>query len=178
MIDKYFTYAILVDIFIASLITGICCWLVAICLLPIPNSDFLFSTTSDIANVAFTSAGFVLTFLTLFVSFKASAKPIKKKKKETRESAYKVVSLFELFLHSELYLETIRHLKNGVKELILIALLGYSLKLLIGSVFIDFLFYYDIFGLIIISMTLWRSLLILTGVLKIEKREKEQTKSI
>ena len=177
MIDKYFTYAIIVDIISASLITGICFWLATISLLPIPDSDFLLSTTSDIANVAFTSAGFVLTFLTLFVSFRASVKPIKKKKKETRESAYKVVSLFDLFLHSVLYSETIRHLKNGVKELILVAILCYSLKLLIGGVFIDFLFYYDIFGLIIISLTLWRSMLILTGVLKIEKKEKEQTKS-
>tara|TARA_R110000796_G_scaffold252631_1_gene389287 strand:+ start:189397 stop:189924 length:528 start_codon:yes stop_codon:yes gene_type:complete len=172
MIDKYFNHALFYDIIAAALITLACFGLNWYDVLPIPNIDFLLSTTSDIANIAFTSAGFVLTFLTLFVSFKISATPFRKKKKQTLEESYKKHSLFNLFLNSSLYVETIRHLKNAVKELIIIAIVGYFLKLSIGSTYSKYLFYYDIFGLVIISMTLWRSMLVLTGVLNVDNVKK------
>ncbi len=175
MIDKYFTYPISVDIFLALTLTITCYLLVCYALITPPSTDTIMSMTSDVANVAFTSAGFVLTFLTLFVSFKVSSKPVKKKRKETLEKTYKKETLFNLFLNSDLYTHTIRHLKNAVKELIIIALIGYALKITIGGSYSEYLFYYCVFGVIIISVTLWRSLLVLTSVLGIDKQENDQS---
>ena len=174
MIDKYFNYAIIIDIATAILITIACFVLAYNCYFIIPNEELLLSTTSDIANVAFTSAGFVLTFLTLLVSFKISAKPVKKKKRTTLGDTYKKATLFNLFLNSSLYTETIRHLKNGVKELIIVAIIGYGLKLSIPTIVSDVLFYFIVGSIVIISLVLWRSLLVLSGVLSVQdKKEKE-----
>jgi len=148
----------------------LCFFLIKNSILTFPESELLLSTTSDMANVSFTSAGFVLTFLTLLVSFKSSLKPFKKKKGKTLEDSYKATSLFNLFLSSGLYNETIKHLKNGVKELIIVAIIGYMLKLTIPKVHVNYLFYYDIIGLTIIALVLWRSLLVLTGVLKVQNK--------
>lgn len=138
------------------------------CILTFPSSEILLSTTSDLANVGFTSAGFVLTFLTLLVSFKSSSKPYKRDKDTTLEESYNATPMFDLFLSSTLYNETIRHLKNGVKELIVVALIGYTLKLSIPQNYIDYLFYFNISSLAMITIVLWRSLLVLAGVLKVQ----------
>lgn len=170
MIDKYFNYSIIIDLVISGVASILFYFFISNAIIDLPSDDLIMSMTSDIANVAFTSAGFVLTFLTLFVSFKVSTKPIRKKKKETLEETYSRESLFNIFLSSDLYFETIRQLKNAVKELIVIALIGYTLKISIGGIYPEHLIFYCVFGLLIISMTLWRSLLVLSGVLKIDKK--------
>ena len=126
---------------------------------------------SDVANVAFTSAGFVLTFLTLLVSFKMNAKQIRKKKRVTLEDAYKKVSLFNLFLNSGLYTATVRHLKNAVKQLIVVALLGYMVKLFFAATNLTTQYLYVVFGILLVSLVLWRSLLVLSGVLSIQEKK-------
>lgn len=173
IIDSYFRYSVLIDIFLALLAAAVCYALVCYGFVVTPNESLLLSTTSDIANVAFTSAGFVLTFLTLLVSFKISAKPFKKKKKEDAEGAYKRHTLFDLFLNSPLYTETIRHLKNGVKELIVIAILGYVLKLSVPTVHFSYLLYFVVAAIVFIAIVLWRSLLVLSGVLSVQDKKKK-----
>lgn len=168
MLDRYFRFPILTDLVLSALASIICFLLLKYCVISLPDKELLMSTTSDIANVGFTSAGFVLTFLTLLVSFKSSLKPFKKEKGKTLEESYKNTSLFNLFLNSGLYDETIRHLKNGVKELIILAILGYVLKLIVSEFTIHFLFYFSMSGIIIIALVLWRSLLVLSGVLKVQ----------
>ncbi|WP_110357966.1 hypothetical protein [Arenibacter sp. ARW7G5Y1] len=170
MLNKYFSYSIFWDLLIAVVFTSTFFILVYICYVIIPTEELLLSIVTDISNIAFTSAGFVLTFLTLLVSFKISAKPIKRKKGNTLEDTYKKVSIFNLFLNSPLYVETIRHLKNGVKELLVIAILGFSLKLLAANIKIEVFFYFSIFGIVIISLVLWRSLLVLSGVLSVQDK--------
>lgn len=173
ILKTYFRYSITIDIIAAT----ICYMLVYTCKIIIPKEDILMSTTSDIANVAFTSAGFVLTFLTLLVSLKISAKPFVKKEKETLEDAYNRNTLFDLFLNSSLYTETIRHLKNGVKELIIIAILGYALKLSIPTIHFSFLLYFIVTAIVFISLVLWRSLLVLSGVLSVQDNKDDKIES-
>lgn len=169
MLNKYFNYSILWDITIAVLSTTVFFLLVNGSYLNIPKEELLLSIVTDISNIGFTSAGFVLTFLTLLVSFKISAKPIEKKKNSTLEHTYNKVSIFNLFLNSPLYVETIRHLKNGVKELLVIAIIGFALKLVIANIKMEVFFYFSIFGIVIISLVLWRSLLVLSGVLSVQE---------
>lgn len=170
MLDRYFSFPILADLILSVIASIICFLLFKYCVISLPDKDLLISTTSDIANVGFTSAGFVLTFLTLLVSFKSSLKPFKKEKGKTLEDSYQNTSLFNLFLNSELYNETIRHLKNGVKELIILAILGYIIKLGFSENSIHILFYFSVSGIVIIALVLWRSLLVLSGVLKAQNK--------
>lgn len=170
MLDKYFKYTLFIDVFTSIVISIFCFFLIKYSILTFPNSELLLSTTSDMANVSFTSAGFVLTFLTLLVSFKSSVEPFEKKKGKTLEDSYKDTSLFNLFLSSGLYDETIKHLKSGVKELIIVAIIGYALKLTVPETYVKYLFYFNISGLVIIALVLWRSLLVLSGVLKVQNK--------
>tara|TARA_R110000744_G_scaffold380502_1_gene501520 strand:- start:5739 stop:6260 length:522 start_codon:yes stop_codon:yes gene_type:complete len=173
MLDRYFNYAILADIIVSSLIAAIFYYLNDNCFIKVPSTERLISIISDISNVAFTSAGFVLTFLTLLVSFKISANPIKKEERTSLEETYKKISIFNLFLSSPLYSETIRHLKNGVKELLVIAILGYGVKLLAENISDATMFYLSVFGIVVISLVLWRSLLVLSGVLSVQDKEEK-----
>ena len=168
MLDYYFRYSVIVDLIMSIIVSVSFLIFVEYDIVNMPNSELLLSTASDIAGISFTSAGFVLTFLTLLISFKSSTKPFKKEQKKSLEDSYNNSSTFNLFLSSTLYTETIRHLKTGVKELIILALISYILKLTISQGRLEFLLYYNIFGLVIISLVLWRSLLVLSGVLKIQ----------
>ncbi len=168
MLDKYFNYAISVDILFSLVLCSICYILISHNIIILPQKDILYSTVSDIANIGFTSAGFVLTFLTLLVSFKSSLKPYKKK--STLEETYAEVPIFDLFLNSPLYSETIRQLKNCVKVLIIISISGYVIKICLGSENLKILFFYNILGVSMISLILWRSLLVLSGVLKVQNK--------
>ena len=170
MIDKYFRYTILIDILLCVIVIGLCHVLFSLDILTKPEEDSLLSITSDISNVAFTSAGFVLTFLTLLVSFKISIKPIKRIKRTTLEDTYKKAPLFDLFLNSELYKETIKHLKVGIKELIIIAVTGYSLKLFSSNINQLILFYFNVIGIITTALVLYRSLLVLSSVLSVQDK--------
>ncbi|MEY8850036.1 hypothetical protein AB9K26_14545 [Psychroserpens sp. XS_ASV72] len=169
MVNKYFNYAIIIDIIVSFTLCVICHFLLRYKIIIIPETDILISTVSDIANIGFTSAGFVLTFLTLLVSFKSTTEPIKNK--STLEETYSGISLFNLFLNSPLYKETIKHLKNGVKVLILIAIVGYISKICVSPAHTRVLFYYNIIGVSMIALVLWRSLLVLSGVLKVQNFE-------
>ncbi len=166
MLNKYFQFAVISDLIITTFLCILCYFLIEAEVITVPKEEILMSTVSDVANIGFTSAGFVLTFLTLLVSFKSSLKPLKKKK--SLEDTYSRVSVFNLFLSSPLYIETIRQLKNGVKILILVAIVGYTLKICLNEEYLNFFFYYNIIGVCLISLVLWRSLLVLSGVLKVQ----------
>lgn len=176
MLDKYFNYPLIIDILVSAITTIICFFLIKFDVVSFPSTDLLISTVSDICNVSFTSAGFVLTFLTLLVGFKSSSTPFKKLEHKSIEDNYDEVSLFNLFLSSSLYNETIRHLKNGVKELILVAIIGYALKLTLPVKFTHLLFYFNIGGLVLIALVLWRCLLVLSGVLKVQNINHDEEK--
>ncbi len=94
--------------------------------------------------------------------FKSSGKVNKDNVKETD-------SVFDIFFASRLYFETIKHLKNGIKSLTFIALLGYTLKLTVSHVNYEYLFLFCFMGLSIILMTVGRSLLILSSIIKIQQ---------
>ena len=135
--NKYFKSPILYDYIILVIVNLILCLLVNKDFLLIPENDFNLSTTSDIANIGFTSAGFVLTFLTLLITFKSSSTT-------TKEVDYEKEKLFDLFLKTGLYDETITHLKNAVKSLIFMAIAGYSLKLLVNPRYQYVTYYFNI----------------------------------
>lgn len=159
---KYFERPILWDYSLLVLINIILCVLVNYDVLLIPDDEYNLSTASDISNIGFTSAGFVLTFLTLLITFKSSSTTNKNSSTEKN-------SLFDLFLATGLYSKTILHLKNAVKSLIFMAIVGYSFKLLLNPSFQYLTYYFNISGIFLTSITLWRCLIILTKILKMQK---------
>jgi hypothetical protein len=160
--NNYFEYPILWDYLGLSIINIILCVLVSQGLLLIPSDSYNLSVASDIANIGFTSAGFVLTFLTLLITFKSSSTT-------TKESNVETNTLFDLFLATDLYEKTINHLKNAVKSLIFMAMIGYVFKLLLNPSYQYLTYYFNVSGVFLTSITLWRCLIILTKILKMQK---------
>src|SRR5690606_32803109 len=112
------------------------------------------SITTDVTTISLTLTGFILTLLTVLITFKTSSKA---KKIEIESSE----SLFNLFFASGYYYETVKLLKNCIKSLIFIAIVGFSLKLFLLDKYKPYTFFFNIIGLCIILLTIWRCLLIL-----------------
>lgn len=159
MIDRYFKAPIFWDYSLAIISSGIAFFLHWKNLIHLPKEEYIFSISSDLSNISLTISGFILTLLTVLITFKSTTSVSKRSNPEDN-------SLFELFFASDLYFQTVGHLKNCIKSLIFIAVIGYVLKL---SLLSRYLYFYNIVGVIIITLTLWRSLLILTRIIKIQE---------
>ena len=159
--DTYFKTPILWDILIS--IAGISTFY----LFPI-ISDFslhsarIIGLCSDIFNIGFTSTGFVITLLTILITFKANSKI-------TKENYTEHNTLFEIFFTSELYHKTVNILKYCIGQLLLTSFLGVMLKLLIEGDQIRILFYYNIGSILLIVLAMARCLWILTKIMKFQK---------
>ncbi|WP_418650140.1 hypothetical protein [Tenacibaculum aestuariivivum] len=118
--------------------------------------------TSDLSNIGLTCTGFILTLLTVLITFKSSSKV-------SKENYSNENSLFEMFFASDLYFMTVKILKNCIKSLIFISVFGYSLKLGLKQEYLKFTFFYNVLGLTVLALTLWRCLMILTKILKMQE---------
>jgi len=162
MLDAYFKKPVFWDFLIAIIVMAIIAFLNFKQLFNLPKDVYSLDMASDLSNVSLTSAGFILTLLTVLITFKSGSNLTKEKATESN-------TLFELFFTSLLYFETVKHLKNCIKSLIVIAILGFSLKLGLTKNYREYIFFFNIIGLIIIVMTLWRCLLILSKILEMQK---------
>jgi hypothetical protein len=162
ILDKYFKRPALYD-YIISFVVGALLYLAFYKgVVELPKDERSLSMTSDLANVGLTSAGFILTLLTVLITFKSSS-TINKNNYTEKDS------LFDLFFASDLYFTTVRILKDCIKSLIFISVIGYALKLGLSKEQLKYVFFYNVIGLIIVALTLYRCLLILTKILKMQK---------
>ena len=162
ILNYYFRAPVLIDYLLAL---GLCFGAYKLCknhIITLPAAEQIYSMSSDLTTIGLTLAGFILTFLTVLITFKAD-------NRVTPDNYNSDSPAFELFFGSHLYFQTIEHLKNATKSLIFLTVLGYSLKLLIAQSSISYLYYYNIMGPAVIALTLWRSLLILTKILKLQR---------
>ena len=162
MIDKYFIRPIFWDYLLSFLVVTVVFFLRSKGLITLPKEDYVYSIISDLSTVSLTMVGFILTLVTVLVSFKSSGN------KEPIEEVSKN-SVFEVFFSSRLYFDTLRHLKNGIKSLTLVALSGYTLKLTVDHLNYEVLFFFCFGAIIVIIMTIGRSLLILSQIIKIQQ---------
>ena len=162
MIDRYFKHPLLYDYLAGSILCGILYLLYKKDYLCLPDYSNSLSTTTDLSTIALTLAGFILTLLTVLITFKTGAKMPNNTKNED-------IPLFDLFFSSKLYFQTTTLLKDCIKSLIFVAVIGFSLKILLNTELMKFLFFSNVLGLIIIVSTLWRSLLILTKIIDLQK---------
>lgn len=160
ILDIYFRRPLFWDYLISiicTLVTGI---LYLKNKISIPDMQDSYGLTTDLTNITLTLAGFILTILTVLITFKDNSA---NKVEEEEEPA------FNKFFNTEYYYETIKHLKNCIKSIIFIAAIGFFLKLFLLNDFRKYFFFYNVFGLIITILTIWRCLLILSKVLVLQK---------
>ena len=157
-LDRYFRYPVLWDYVFASIASAISYYLVLKHMLTLPTAERIYSTVSDLANTSLTLAGFVLTLLTVLISFKSSSKMINEDIKSTD-------TLFDVFF-------SVFHLKNAIKSLTLISLVGYILKLLMTDSLRQYLFFFSFFAVTIILFTLWRCIVILNQIVKLQQNNR------
>jgi hypothetical protein len=165
MIDNYFKRPLFWDYFLAFVLVVITKLLCHFEVIFSPPIDTIKGIVADISMISFTSAGFILTLATVLITFKSNSKATKNNYNSTN-------SLFELFFASGLYYETIKHLSNCIKSLVVLSVLGYILRLLAHQ-HDELLFIFCILGVVIIGFTLWRCLLILTKILNLQKENEE-----
>lgn len=163
MIDKYFKRPVFWDYILASLLSSIAFYLICICVITLPKEEFIYSVTSDISTMALTMAGFILSLLTVLISFKST---IKKTYKPSDND-----TVFDIFFSTALYFETIRHLKNAIISLTLVAIVGYIFKLCFASNNSSLLFIFNCFGIVVVFLTVWRCVLILSKIIKIQQED-------
>jgi len=162
MIDLYFRRPVFWDYFLAFTFSGAITLLWRKKLIVLPKEEHIYSVVSDLATISLTMAGFVLTLLTVLISFKSTTK-------RSTESITENDTVFEIFFSTALYFDTVKHLKNSIISLTLIAVLGYILKLALNSQTFVILFVYDVIGITVVFLTLWRCLFILSKIIKIQQ---------
>jgi hypothetical protein len=161
MIDFYFRRPLLWDFILGSVLSGLLTYIFCQNQLLIPDRDKLNGIVSDLSTISLTLAGFVLTLLTVLISYKSSF--------EDDKGAEGPKNTFQYFFATSFYFQTVRHLKEAILSLTVIALLGYILKLTIPDVKNFVLFGFDIFGVCTVFFTLWRCLTILSKIIKLQE---------
>lgn len=162
ILDRYFNNPVQIDVIISVIITVVIYFLIHQNFISVPKTERSISMISDLCNIGFTSAGFILTLLTVLITFKSGSSITKNNYDEKN-------SVFQLFFASDLYFLTVKILKNAIKSLIIISVFGYALKIGLSKEFLKYTFYFNIIGLTIITMTLYRCLLILSQIMKMQE---------
>jgi len=164
-IDKYFKRPVLFDYLFASSVVGFLYILKLRDLLQLPSAEKTSLFSSDLGTIGFTVSGFILTLITILLTLR-SGQII------SQEQINNSSSPFTIFLGSPLYIKSIDILKHGVLSLVVVSLLLYLLKLLIPTNFIQYLFFFNIVGLIIIFSSFMRCFHVLGLIMKMQNSVK------
>jgi hypothetical protein len=169
ILDKYFRRPLFWDYLICSLICFFTVYFVNDGKIKLPCKEDAIAVTSDVTNISLTLSGFILTLLTVLITFKSSSK-ISKIELESDEP------VFNLFFASGYYFVTVKHLKNCIKSLIFIAVIGFMIKLFLPTDNRTRAFFFNVIGLGIIILTISRCVLILSKVLELQEEEHNSNK--
>lgn len=162
IIDHYFKHPVIIDYTVAvGVSTGIY-WLWNRYNFCLPKFEQSLSVVTDLTTISLTLAGFILTLVTVLITFKSGSK-VQKLEVDSNEP------LFDMFFATGLYFETVRHLKNCIKSLIFIGFVGFTLKLGLLTFIQTEIFYFNAFSIVVVFLTTWRCLLILGTVLNLQK---------
>lgn len=161
MTDFYFKRPLLWDFVIATFVASTVSYYFVSNKVAIPDREKLNSIVSDLSTIALTLAGFVLTLLTVLISFKSSFDDANAGKRPT--------STFKFFFTTSFYFRTVHHLKHAILSLTLVSLLGYILKLIVPLSNTLIIFAYDLFGVMVVFLTVWRCLTMLSKIIKLQQ---------
>jgi len=159
ILDHYMDRPILWDGVIATGLTAAAGYLIWIGRLSAPDLDSAGGLVSDMSNAGFTASGFILTVLTILVTFKGLS-PVTPK----IESA----SVFELFFHTDLYHRSVTIIKNCVYAVLFVSGSGYLARLLFPSHVLPMIAVF-VFATTVILLSLWRCTLVLSKILRLQR---------
>lgn len=166
ILDEYFKRPLTWDYFIGIVLCTSGFVLVNKKIIIIPKASDCIALITDVTNISLTMSGFILTLLTVLITFKGGSK-ITKVDVESKEP------LFDLFFVTGLYHETVKHLKNCIKSLIIIAIIGFTIKIFFAESLKTDTFYFNIIGFTIIILTITRCMMILGKVMDLQKENDE-----
>ncbi len=159
ILDKYFAKPLFWDYLIGFSLLSIIIFCYKHQLIPLPSREDSYALTGDYTNISLTFAGFILTILTVLITFKDSS----------TNSNDKEEPGFHTFFKSKFYFQTVTYLKDCIKSIILVASLGFFLRLFLHGDARSYLFFFNCFGLTITILTILRCLLIVSKVLDMQK---------
>lgn len=165
LLNKYFVRPIFWDYTIGLVLVGALYYSTSKGFVQQPKKDFLLSMLSDISNIGFTVTSLLLTILTILITFKSSSTSSKKRKR-----------LFDLFFSSKLYHETASHFKNSLFSLLILSTMGYMIKFLLHEKHLTAIYLFSFFAITILIMTILRSAIQLTLVMKLQKESDQSEK--
>ena len=155
ILDYYFRRPVFWDYLISIVVSGSLLYCFTQLNIIIPKGSDSYSSTGDISNIAFTMAGFILTILTVLITFKDS----------TGEN---INNAFARFFNSGYYHQTVEYLKNCIKSIIIVAIVGFFLKIFIPEDYRNYLFFFNVFALLVTFLSIWRCILILSKILVLQ----------
>lgn len=169
MLDLYFKKPIFWDYFLCMIFCATSIYLVKKNIIILPSKEETISITSDITNISLTLAGFILTILTVLITFKSSSK-------QEKIDIENDETVFNLFFASGYYFVTVKHIKNCLNSLIFISVIGFIIKLFLPVDYKQQGFYFNIIGLVIIILTISRCVLILSKILDLQENQNSEGK--
>jgi len=167
ILDKYFERPVFWDYSVVFLTNVSLCLGVWKGFILVSDAKQISDLSTDLATVSLTSTGFILTLLSVLITFKFSTKKSDSEINERKEAT------FHLFFRSTLYYKTVSLFKNCIKSLLFISVVGYLFKLIFYSNPL-YIFIYNISALIVIVLTLWRCLLVLSMILEFQKNSDKE----
>ena len=162
ILDTYYKHPIRYDYLISILVIVASYYLDKYDYIEIPNIVFSNDFASDIGAIGLTFSGFILTLITILISFKSS-------QLSEPESLNNNSNAFKIFLASDLYSDSIKILQKGVISLIVISFIIFTAKLFFVNKTFNYLFFLNITGLIIILSTFFRCYYVLSLILRMQK---------
>ena len=108
------------------------------------------STCSDLGSIGLTLSGFLITIVTILVSFKTTSLIEQGELKKNSNA-------FLIFISSPLYFQTVKFINKSVIILVLASILNYLLKIFIAPEFNYVMFYVNVITVILILTTFMKS---------------------
>lgn len=120
------------------------------------------SICSDLGAIGLTISGFLITIVTILVSFKTSSLIDKTDLKKDSNS-------FLIFISSPFYFQTVKFINKSVIILVILSITNYILKIFISTEYNYIMFFTNIITVILILTTFSRSIYIINLIIKMQK---------
>jgi hypothetical protein len=128
----------------------------------------LLSVISSLVSTCVSLAGFILAALTIIITFKSNLKA---------KGIAEADDAMELILSSKHYESIVSVFKTAIIEFVIITIALYLISAASSQFTISALSIVTINGIVITSLTIWRSLFVLFRILKMEKRNIDKKRS-
>lgn len=167
LLDYYFRNTLLYDILIGIIvcITYYTIYSKEEILTP-PSDEDIKDIASETITIILTITGFVLTFLTIIITFKENVK---------KEQVFDCNSpdIQNIFYNSKLYPETVKHIKNTVKSLIISCVIIYMTRLFLYQNH-EIIYFSTLYGISILIVSIVKSLFIINKVIDFQSMKDQK----